>query len=182
MNYFEFYGISPKIFLDEIQLEHSFKTLSRQLHPDKYVTSSKAEQEVAIEITMLNNLAYKTLKDFNSRLKYILQMSDMISEDEKQITDSDFLMQMMDINDEINDLKENYNLEKLVSLQSQIETISISDLESMSNDFNSFDVSYDYSDYIFDLMCKKDFIKNDSLFDIFFHDNYYTRDNIKKLI
>ena len=31
------------------------------------------------------------------------------------------------------------------------------------------------------LMCKKDYIKNDSLFDIFFHDNYYSRDSIKKL-
>ena len=131
--------MSPKIFLDEIQLEHSFKTLSRQLHPDRYVTSSKAEQDVAIERTMLNNLAYKTLKDFDSRLRYILQLNNMILENENQITDSEFLMQMMDINDEINDLKENYNLEKLVSLQSQIETISISDLESMSNDFNSFD-------------------------------------------
>lgn len=43
-------------------------------------------------------------------------------------------------------------------------------------------VSYIYSDYIFDLMCKKDYIKNDSLFDIFFHDNYYVRDSVKKII
>lgn len=42
-------------------------------------------------------------------------------------------------------------------------------------------VSYIYSDYIFDLMCKKDFIKNETFFDIFFHDNYYSRDSIKKL-
>lgn len=45
----------------------------------------------------------------------------------------------------------------------------------------SEEVSYIYSDYIFDLMCKKDYIKNDKLFDIFFHDNYYSRDSIKKL-
>ena len=46
---------------------------------------------------------------------------------------------------------------------------------------NSNEILYVYSDYIFDLMCKKDFIKNKKLFDIFFHDNYYVRDNIKKL-
>lgn len=45
----------------------------------------------------------------------------------------------------------------------------------------SEEVSYIYSDYIFDLMCKKDFIKNETFFDIFFHDNYYSRDSIKKL-
>lgn len=51
-------------------------------------------------------------------------------------------------------------------------------------DFNiqSEEVSYVYSDYIFDLMCKKNYIKNNSLFDIFFHDNYYVRDSIKKII
>jgi len=45
----------------------------------------------------------------------------------------------------------------------------------------SEEVSYIYSDYIFDLMCTKDFIKNETFFDIFFHDNYYSRDSIKKL-
>jgi len=42
--------------------------------------------------------------------------------------------------------------------------------------------TYEYSDYIFDLMCKKDFIKNTQLIDIFYHDNYYTRDSVKKII
>ena len=48
-------------------------------------------------------------------------------------------------------------------------------------DINSNETQYEYSEYIFNLMCKKDYIKNDSLFDIFFHDNYYSRDSIKKL-
>jgi hypothetical protein len=49
-------------------------------------------------------------------------------------------------------------------------------------DIKTNDVSYIYSDYVFDLMCKKNYIKNEKLFDIFFHDNYYVRDNIKKII
>jgi hypothetical protein len=48
-------------------------------------------------------------------------------------------------------------------------------------DINNNDVSYIYSDYIFDLMCKENYIKNEKLFDIFFHDNYYVRDVIKKI-
>lgn len=47
--------------------------------------------------------------------------------------------------------------------------------------FNTNEVSYIFSDHIFNLMCKKNYVKNESLFDIFFHDNYYVRDNIKKL-
>jgi hypothetical protein len=48
-------------------------------------------------------------------------------------------------------------------------------------DIKTNDVSYSYSDMIFDLMCKENYVKNEKLFDIFFHDNYYVRDSIKKI-
>lgn len=54
--------------------------------------------------------------------------------------------------------------------------------DMLQTDFDETTVSYEYSDYLFDLMCKKDFVKNEKLFDIFLHDNYYVRDNLKKII
>jgi hypothetical protein len=51
----------------------------------------------------------------------------------------------------------------------------------LNTNFDVKDVSYEYADYIFNLMCSKDYVKNEKLFDIFFHDNYYVRDNIKKI-
>jgi len=44
-----------------------------------------------------------------------------------------------------------------------------------------YEISYEYVDYIFNLMCSKNYIKNEKLFDIFFHDNYYVRGVIKKI-
>jgi hypothetical protein len=55
-------------------------------------------------------------------------------------------------------------------------------IEILETDFDASIVSYEYSDMIFDLMCKENFIKNKKLFDIFFHDNYYVRDTIKKIV
>jgi len=43
------------------------------------------------------------------------------------------------------------------------------------------ELDWKFADSIFDLMCKKNYIKNEKLFDIFLHDNYYVRDNIKKI-
>lgn len=81
------------------------------------------------------------------------------------------------INEEI-DLENHYFAEK---------TKIVNGIKIFINDIFNFDfeeksVSYEYSDYLFDLMCKKDYIKNDKLFDIFLHDNYYVRDSIKKII
>jgi len=50
------------------------------------------------------------------------------------------------------------------------------------NMFNSTEiVSKINADYMFDLMCTDGYIKNESLFDSFFHDNKYTRDITKKI-
>ena len=42
-------------------------------------------------------------------------------------------------------------------------------------------ISKTNADYMFDLMCTNGYIKNESLFNSFFHDNQYTRDIIKKI-
>ena len=55
-------------------------------------------------------------------------------------------------------------------------------IDILQTDFDETNVSYEYSDMIFDLMCKKNYIKNKKLFDIFFHDNYYVRDSVKKIV
>ena len=54
--------------------------------------------------------------------------------------------------------------------------------EMFNFNFDKQSVAYEYSDYLFDLMCKNGFIKNEKLFDIFFHDNYYVRDSVKKIV
>jgi len=63
----------------------------------------------------------------------------------------------------------------------------IDGVKEFINDILNFDidlesVSYEFADNLFDLMCTENYIKNEKLFDIFFHDNYYVRDNIKKII
>lgn len=62
----------------------------------------------------------------------------------------------------------------------------IQGIKHFLNDMFNFNIeyknaSYEYSDYIFNLMCQKNYVKNESFFHIFFHDNYYVRDVIKQL-
>lgn len=43
-------------------------------------------------------------------------------------------------------------------------------------------ISIEQADYIFNLMCTRDFVQDKKLMDIFYHDNYYTRDRVRKII
>jgi hypothetical protein len=55
----------------------------------------------------------------------------------------------------------------------------IRDIINLNPNLN--EVSFKFSDYLFNLMCSKDYIVNDDLFKSFFHDNTYTRNFTKKI-
>ena len=51
----------------------------------------------------------------------------------------------------------------------------------LSTNLSEYDISQETPDTIFNLMCTKDYIKNELLFESFFHDNNYVRNNVKKI-
>lgn len=53
--------------------------------------------------------------------------------------------------------------------------------DRLSVDIGDYDISQETADNIFNLMCTKDYIKNELLFESFFHDNNYVRNNVKKI-
>lgn len=52
--------------------------------------------------------------------------------------------------------------------------------DMINNDIN-YNISPESSDNIFNLMCTKDYIKNELLFESFFHDNNYVGNSVKKI-
>jgi len=101
MNYFEFYGISESFSPDEALLKKKFYQLSKEYHPDFYANEDEAKQQEILELSTLNNKAYQTLSDPYKRLEYILRTHELLSEGAKPQLPSDFLMEMMDINERL---------------------------------------------------------------------------------
>jgi hypothetical protein len=87
------------------------------------------------------------------------------------IVDGNFINEKID--------EDNHHFEEKIKIINGIK-LFINDMFGVN--FDETSVSYEYSDYLFDLMCKDGFIKNEKLFDIFFHDNYYVRDSVKKIV
>ncbi len=86
------------------------------------------------------------------------------------IKDGEFANEMIELELNFFDKKE-----KIINGAEQF----IYDMFKFDIDLN--DVSYKFSDYIFNLMCMPDYIKNNELFDIFYHDNLYARNTTKKI-
>ncbi len=72
MDYFEWFGLAPRLELDAAELEARFYRLSRQLHPDRYLRATPAERARALAASAELNDAYRTLRDPVARAEYVL--------------------------------------------------------------------------------------------------------------
>ncbi len=72
-DYFQFFGIEPKLSLDLADLEQRFYRLSRELHPDRFTRAAPAERERSLEASAILNDAYRTLRDPIARAEYVLK-------------------------------------------------------------------------------------------------------------
>ena len=130
-NYFDFYGLPVKFNLDQKELKSKYFNLLKANHPDFFVNDPEKYKEALIN-SSLNNAAYKCLSHFNSRANHILELTGLDLEDKLP---SDFLMEMMDINEALADLQMEPDTEKSKTLEltiSEIEVRVYSELKTLT--------------------------------------------------
>lgn len=102
-NHFTFYDFDELFFLDEKELKVKYIEISKESHPDFYVNDAAAYQE-ALKKTSDNNVAFKALRSFDRRIEHILKVNGVLQNAKNDIPQA-FLMEMMDINEAIMDMK-----------------------------------------------------------------------------
>ena len=102
-DHFAFFGLSRKLRLDEPELEKSFYALSRQFHPDYFMSASENERQASIELSSKLNDAYRTLRDRISRVTYLLSLEGYKEAEKK--APPDLLEEVFELNIQIEELK-----------------------------------------------------------------------------
>lgn len=105
MNYYTFYDLAISPVVDQALLRKKFYQKSKEFHPDFYTLSDEETQAKVLEMSSLNNQAYKTLKDDDKRLKYFLELNGALAEEGKNQVPQDFLMEIMEINENLMELE-----------------------------------------------------------------------------
>jgi molecular chaperone HscB len=109
-NYFTLFGIKEQLNPDPAALKRSFYALSKQWHPDRFVSATDEERNEALRMSALINDAYKTLTDPEQVLAYLLRSKNLLEPEEVYKLPADFLMEMMDLNEAISDYEDNPEL------------------------------------------------------------------------
>lgn len=112
-NFFDFYELVESFTIDAKALKKKYLLLSKKYHPDFFTLSSGAEQERILELSTLNNNAYNTLKDQQKRTEYILTLNGLLGKEKEEPIPQEFLMEMMDINEQLMELQFDPNPEAL---------------------------------------------------------------------
>jgi len=103
MNYFELFEIPVQLNVDTAPLSKKFFELSRKYHPDYFINEESASQSEALEKSAMLNKAYKTFQNTDETIKYVLQLKELLEEEEKYEMPPDFLMEVLEINEQLMD-------------------------------------------------------------------------------
>ena len=102
-NYFELFEIPVTLQPDKQLLRARFLELSRKYHPDFHMRSGRGAQDEALERSALLNRAWKTFQDTDATIRYVLMSKGLMEEEEKFELPPDFLMEVLEINEEVMD-------------------------------------------------------------------------------
>lgn len=88
-NYFTQFGLPRHLNIETAELEKSFYAQSRKLHPDRFASRPREEQEAALAASSQLNDAYRTLRDPIARTEYLLALEGIqLEEQSRAATDA----------------------------------------------------------------------------------------------
>ena len=103
-NYFELFNLPERFQLDLEILQENYRAIQKEIHPDRFATSSENEKVQSMIKSTQANDAYQTLKSPIKRAKYILSLHKSV---EKITLPPDFLMQQMEWEEHLEDIEKN---------------------------------------------------------------------------
>jgi len=121
--YFEFYSLPESFRPDGAAIKRTYYALSREYHPDFHATASPEHQQEILRLATLNTNAYRTLSDPDTRMAYILGRHGLLEEGKQELP-PDFLMEVMELNEQLMELEFDPDQETLTRVEAEVNALS----------------------------------------------------------
>ncbi|MEM1358885.1 MAG: Fe-S protein assembly co-chaperone HscB [Bacteroidota bacterium] len=160
-NYFEFFQLPVAPTVDQAALKRQFYLNSKRFHPDFHTLGTESAREEALEMSTLNNQAYKVLADDDLRLRHLLELKDALGEEGSNTVPQDFLMEIMEVNEALMELEfdeDSAKREKVEKLISSLETDLDRSMTELINHYDNATVSSAELEQLKDYYLKKRYL------------------------
>lgn len=103
MNYYELFELDVTAVADKTFVSKKYIELQKKFHPDFFTNENEADKENALEQSAAINKGFNILSNTEKTIEYFLQIKGIITADEKYHLPPDFLMEMMELNEAIDE-------------------------------------------------------------------------------
>lgn len=108
-NHFVRLGLPLQYSVNLKDLERRFLVLARGLHPDQFAQRPPEERALAEQLSAQLNDSYRAIRDPLLRAEYLLELEGGPTRDQEKRTPKAFLMEMLEINEEIEEAESDLN-------------------------------------------------------------------------
>ncbi|GAB4156082.1 MAG: Fe-S protein assembly co-chaperone HscB [Planctomycetota bacterium] len=143
-NPFAIFGLTPRLDLDEAQLERTYLQLSKDCHPDRVRGASRADCVAVLQRAASINDAFAVLRDRWARARAFLELAEPGVLDRTKALDPAFLMDALEQAEQVAnaedsalpDLKERIAKAVDASFQSVVDAVRAGDVEAAAVRFH----------------------------------------------
>ena len=120
-SHFDLFHLPARYSLDLDALDHAYRTVQAQVHPDRFAAAGEAQKRVAMQWATRANEAYQTLRDPLKRATYLLSLRGVdVGASENTAMEPAFLMQQMEWRERVEDAADARNVSELMALQREL--------------------------------------------------------------
>ncbi|WP_028216881.1 Fe-S protein assembly co-chaperone HscB [Paraburkholderia oxyphila] len=120
-SHFVLFGLPEQFALDAASLDHAYRTVQAQVHPDRFAAAGEAQKRVAMQWATRANEAYQTLRDPLKRATYLLHLRGLdVGAENNTAMEPAFLMQQMEWREAIEDAVGAKNVDALDALLAEL--------------------------------------------------------------
>lgn len=120
-SHFDLFHLPARYSLDLDALEHAYRTVQAQVHPDRFAAAGEAQKRVAMQWATRANEAYQILRDPLKRATYLLSLRGVdVGASENTSMEPAFLMQQMEWRERVEDAADARNVGELMALHQEL--------------------------------------------------------------
>jgi molecular chaperone HscB len=120
-SHFDLFDLPAQFALDSAVLDHAYRTVQAQVHPDRFAAAGDAQKRIAMQWATRTNEAYQTLRDPLKRATYLLSLRGIdVGAENNTAMEPAFLMQQMEWRESIEDAAAAKNVDALDALLDEL--------------------------------------------------------------
>jgi len=105
-SYYELFDLVVDFDINREVLDSRFRELQQAVHPDRFANASAQEKRISLQKATMINEAHTVLSDPLLRARYLLELKgEQAINDQETISDVSFLMEQMELREELDAIK-----------------------------------------------------------------------------